>query len=60
MLEILFSELQNLFLGLGIISFAIIGLLILPKKISLKLGQYPILLIIMFTGIIYILIIIFN
>jgi len=60
MLEILFSELKNLLWGIGIITFAIIGLLILPKKLSLKLGQYPLLLAIMFAGIIYILITVFN
>jgi len=60
MLEILFSELKNLLWGIGIITFAIIGLLMLPKKLSLKLGQYPLLLAIMFAGIIYILITIFN
>ena len=32
MLESLFSELNDLLWGLGIVSFAIVGLLILPKK----------------------------
>ncbi len=60
MLEVLFTELKNLLWGLGIVTFAIIGFLILPKKLSLKLGQYPLLLTIIFAGIIYILITIFN
>jgi len=60
MLEVLFAELKNLLWGLGIITFAIIGLLILPKRLSLKLGQYPLLLALMFTGILFILITIFN
>ena len=47
MLESLFSELEDLLWGLGIVSFAIIGLLVLPKNISNKLGQYPLILTIM-------------
>ena len=60
MLESLFSELNDLLWGLGIVSFAIIGLLILPKKFSDKLGQHPLVLVILFFSILYLVIKIFN
>ena len=60
MLESLFSELEDLIWGLGIISFAIVGLLILPRKFSDKLGQHPLILTIMFFSILYIVIKVFN
>jgi Ni,Fe-hydrogenase I cytochrome b subunit len=59
-LEELFAELKNLFWGLGIISIVIFGLLILPKKLSLKLGENPTVLAIMFSMILLILFKIFN
>jgi len=46
--------------GLGIVSFAIIGLLVLPKNISNKLGQYPLILTIMFFLILFAVIRVFN
>jgi hypothetical protein len=49
MLEELFVELKKLLWGIGIISVAIIILLTLPKKISYKLGEYPLILTIMFS-----------
>ena len=60
MLESLFSELNNLLWGLGIVSFSIVGLLILPEKFSDKLGQHPLILVIMFFSILYLVIKIFN
>ena len=60
MLGELFKELENLLWGLGVISAAILILLILPKNISLKLGQKPGILAIMFVGILFLLISIFN
>jgi hypothetical protein len=60
MLESLFSELEDLLWGLGIVSFAIIGLLALPKNISNKLGQYPLILTIMFFLILFAVIRVFN
>jgi hypothetical protein len=60
MLESLFSELEDLLWGLGIVSFAIIGLLVLPKNISNKLGQYPLILTIMFFLILFAVINVFN
>jgi|TARA_Y100000389_G_scaffold195072_1_gene225931 hypothetical protein len=60
MLESLFSELEDLLWGLGIVSFAIIGLLVLPKNISDKLGQYPLILTIMFFLILFAVIRVFN
>ena len=60
MLESLFSELEDLLWGLGIISFAIVGLLILPKKYSDELGQHPLILTIMFFSILYMVIKVFN
>jgi hypothetical protein len=44
MLEELFGELKNLLWGIGIISVAIVSLLLLPKKISYKLGEHPVIL----------------
>jgi len=60
MLESLFSELEDLLWGLGIVSFAIIGLLVLPKNISNKLGQYQLILTIMFFLILFAVIRVFN
>ena len=60
MLESLFSELYDLLWGIGIVSFSIVGLLILPKKFSDKLGQHPLVLVIMFFSILYLVIKIFN
>jgi len=60
MLESLFSELNDLLWGLGIVSFSIVGLLILPKKFLDKLGQHPLILVIMFFSILYLVIKIFN
>ena len=60
MLESLFSELEDLLWGLGIISFTIVGLLILPKKYSDELGQHPLILTIMFFSILYAVIKVFN
>ena len=60
MLESLFSELEDLLWGLGIISFAIVGLLILPKKYSDELGQHPLILTIMFFSILFAVIKVFN
>ena len=60
MLESLFSELEDLLWGLGIVSFAIIGLLVLQKNISNKLGQYPLILTIMFFLILFAVIRVFN
>tara|TARA_B100001250_G_C19236833_1_gene544748 strand:+ start:264 stop:446 length:183 start_codon:yes stop_codon:yes gene_type:complete len=60
MLESLFSELEDLLWGLGIISFTIVGLLILPKKYSDELGQHPLILTIMFFSILYAVIKVFS
>lgn len=60
MLEGLFYELEDFLWGLGIISFAIVGLLILPKHFSNRLGQHPLLLAIMFFSILFIVIQIFQ
>ena len=60
MLETLFSELKDLLWGLGIVSFAIVGLLMLPKKLSNQLGQHPLILTIMFFLILYVVIRVFS
>jgi hypothetical protein len=59
MLEELFIELKNLLWGIGIISAAILILLTLPKKISYKLGEYPSILMIMFSLIVLVVLKIF-
>tara|TARA_B100001057_G_scaffold194199_1_gene195008 strand:+ start:38 stop:220 length:183 start_codon:yes stop_codon:yes gene_type:complete len=53
MLEDLLVDLKSFFYSLGIISVAIIGMLILPKKASLWLGKFPIALVITFALIIF-------
>lgn len=60
MLEELFDELKNLLWGIGIISTAIVSVLLLPKKISNKIGEHPIILLLIFTGIMLVVIRIFN
>ena len=60
MLEELFGELKNLLWGIGIISAAIVSVLLLPKKISNKIGEHPIILLLIFTGIMLVVIRIFN
>ena len=60
MLEDLLFDLKSFLFSLGIISFAIIGLLILPKKASLWLGKFPIALAIMFVLIMFTVIWVFN
>ena len=54
MISEVFLELKDLLWGVGITS-AVIGILILlPKKYSIKLGQRPVLLLLIFSGIIFI------
>jgi len=60
MLKNLLTEFQDLLWGLGIVSIAIAVLLILPKKLSNQLGQYPLVLTIMFFSILYAVIRVFN
>ena len=60
MLGDLFSELQDLLWGMAIISVAILGLMLLPKKFSLWLGDYPMLLVLMFALVMLTVINIFN
>lgn len=60
MFENLLAEFQDLLWGLGIVSIAIIGLLILPKKLSNQLGQHPLILTAMFFSILYAVIRVFN
>ena len=44
LLSELFNELNDLLWALGVITGSIAVLLLLPKKYSLKLGEYPLLL----------------
>jgi hypothetical protein len=60
MLEGLLVELKNLFLGVSITSVAMLGLLFLPKKVSFKLGEYPLALAILFASVVFLLIKVFN
>ena len=60
MLSEVFLELKDLLWGVGITSAVIAILILLPKKYSIKLGQRPILLVLIFSGIIYLLIYVFN
>jgi len=60
MLSELLIALQNLFWGLGLICVVIIFLWLMPKSYSLKLGEYPLLLIVSFIVIIIVLLNIFS
>jgi hypothetical protein len=60
MLEDLFFDLKSFIYSLGIISVAIALLIILPKKISMWLGKFPIILIFMFVIIMALVIQVFN
>tara|TARA_Y100000816_G_C25808805_1_gene423427 strand:+ start:250 stop:432 length:183 start_codon:yes stop_codon:yes gene_type:complete len=60
MLEDLFSDLKSFIYSLGIISIAIALLMILPKKMSMWLGKFPMVLIIMFVVIMTLVIQVFN
>ena len=44
----LFNELNDLLWALGLITGSIAVLLLMPKKYSLKLGEYPLLLVVLF------------
>jgi|TARA_B110000008_G_scaffold41739_1_gene38958 hypothetical protein len=56
----LFNELNDLLWALGLITGSIAILLLMPKKYSLKLGEYPLLLIVLFSLIIFIIIQIYS
>ena len=60
MLGDLFFDLKSFIYSLGIISVAIALLVILPKKISMWLGKFPIILIFMFVIIMALVIQVFN
>ena len=53
LLSELFNELNDLLWALGLITGSIAVLLLMPKKYSLKLGEYPILLVVLFGLIIF-------
>jgi hypothetical protein len=56
----LFNELNDLLWALGLITGSIAFLLFIPKKYSLKLGEYPLLLIVLFSLIIFVIIQIYS
>ena len=56
----LFNELNDLLWALGFITGSIAGLLLMPKKYSLKLGEYPLLLAVLFALIIFAIIQIYS
>ncbi|MBD62659.1 MAG: hypothetical protein CMD68_01095 [Gammaproteobacteria bacterium] len=60
MLEDLFVDLKSFLYSLAIISFAIVGLLVLPKRVSSWLGKFPVLLVFLFAIIMFIVIKVFN
>ena len=53
LLSELFNELNDLLWALGLITGSIVVLLLMPKKYSLKLGEYPLLLVVFFGLIIF-------
>lgn len=59
MLSELLAELQDLLWGLGLISGVILLLWMMPKSYSLKLGEYPLLLLSMFAIIMVVIVNIF-
>ena len=60
LLSELLSELSGLLWALGLITVSIGILLLMPKKYSLKLGEYPFLLIAIFALIIFAIIYIYK
>jgi len=60
LLSELLSELSDLLWALGLITVSIGILLLMPKKYSLKLGEYPFLLIAIFALIIFAIIYIYK
>jgi hypothetical protein len=52
LLSELFNELNDLLWALGLITGSIAFLLLMPRKFSLKLGEYPLLLVALFALII--------
>ena len=56
----LFNELNDLLWALGLITGSIAVLLLMPKKYSLKLGEYPLLLVVLFGLIIFAIIKIYS
>jgi hypothetical protein len=60
LLSELFSELNDLLWALGLISGSIAILLLMPNKYSLKLGEYPLLLLALFSLIIFAIIYIYS
>lgn len=60
MLSGILTELNNLLWGLALITLSMGILLMMPKKYSLKLGEYPFLLVVLFTLIIFALIQIYK
>jgi hypothetical protein len=56
----LFNELNDLLWALGLITGSIAVLLMMPKKYSLKLGEYPLLLVVLFGLIIFAIIQIYS
>ena len=60
LLSDLFRELNDLLWALGLITASIAILLLIPKKYSLKLGEYPFLLMAIFALIIFAIISIYK
>ena len=60
LLSELFNELKDLLWALGLITGSIAVLLLIPKKHSLKLGEYPLLLAALFGLIIFAIIQIYS
>ena len=56
----LFNELNDLLWALGLITCTIAALLLMPKKYSLKLGEYPLLLAALFGLIMFAIIQIYS
>jgi hypothetical protein len=60
LLSDLFNELNDLLWALGLITGSIAFLLLMPRKFSLKLGEYPLLLVALFALIIFAIIQIYS
>jgi len=60
LLSELFNELNDLLWALGLITGSIAFLLLMPRKFSLKLGEYPLLLVALFAIIIFAIIQIYS
>jgi len=60
MLTELLSQLENFLWSLGLISCSLLTIWLLPKKLAAKLGKHPLILMVLFAVIMFLVLKIFN